>query len=97
MLVEYTIEFIDALQNEDFNETETTVDRFVADMVQNTKYTRSFANGMYRMNMKFLYQDIYDLEIHLRSILSYIYINEFYPELETFHKNLKQPPRALKQ
>ena len=83
--------------NEDFSSSETFVDRFTTYMTSHTIYTWIFADDMYRLNMRFLYREIYYLEMQLREVLSYIYIKEFYPDLENFHKHLKEQPKWKKE
>jgi hypothetical protein len=83
----------DYFMNEDFSSSETFVDRFTDYMTSHTIYTWIFSDDMYRLNMQFLYKEIYYLEMQLREVLSYIYIKEFYPDLENFHKHLKEQPK----
>ena len=88
ILIQYTINFSEFYMEDEYNSNETYLDRFTDYMVKQTKFTRVFSNEQYRNNMRFLYQDIYDLEMRLREVLSYIYIKEFYPKLDTFHKKI---------
>ena len=64
----------DYFMNEDFSSSETFVDRFTDYMTSHTIYTWIFSDDMYRLNMQFLYKEIYYLEMQLREVLSYIYI-----------------------
>lgn len=88
ILIQYSINFSEFYMEDEYNSNETYLDRFTDYMVKQTKFTRVFSNEQYRNNMRFLYQDIYDLEMRLREVLSYIYIKEFYPKLDTFHKKI---------
>lgn len=93
----YNISFSEISMLDDFDSTETFLDRFVDYMVKNTVFTRVFSDETYRLNMEFLYKEIYFLEMQLREVLSHIYIKEFYPGLDDFHKNLKELPKWKKE
>ena len=97
ILINYSISFSEILMLDDFDSNETFLDRFIDYMTKNTIYTWVFSDETYRLNMELLYKEIYFLEMQLREVLSYIYIKEFYPELDDFHKHLKEPPKWRKE